>query len=46
MFRFKRDTIVEAIAVKLKMYDPRDEDRSKGELTFVDGTQRFVSMKI
>ena len=31
MFRFKCQTILEAIAVKLKMYDPRDEAKSKGE---------------
>ena len=35
MFRFKCQTILEAIAVKLKMYDPRDEAKSKGELPFV-----------
>ena len=36
MFRFKCQTILEAIAVKLKMYDPRDEAKSKGELPFVN----------
>ena len=35
MFRFKCQTVLEAIAVKIKMYDPRDEAKSKGELPFV-----------
>jgi len=32
MFRFKCQTILEAIAVKLSMYDPSDEAKSKSKL--------------
>ena len=46
MISFKCPTIVEAIAVQLNMYDPRDEaKKSKCELPFVIGTQRSVIMK-
>ena len=42
MFRIKCQTIFEASAVKLKIYDPIDEAAHKGELHFVSGAQRSI----